>query len=205
MCDALLLMCNWSTLARKNGQLLLMHRPTIAHAPTNYCSCTDRAIIGRLPSNYLSVTDQLLLTHRQLLLTHRPTIAHALTEQLLVGYRAIIGWLPTNYWSHHGQYIIPHHVITTIGHTYDLWPSTGRIIFWVWSIGRLHDSFEFHSLGSWLYFRPHKVNFFVLCIKFYIKSSPKSIKMVKILRGSEKDPKIRMVATRRNLFLRSKK
>jgi hypothetical protein len=74
-----------------------MHRPTTAHAPTNYCSCTDRAIIGRLPSNCWSVTDQLLLTQRQLLLTHRPTIAHALTEQLLVGYRAIIGRLPTNY------------------------------------------------------------------------------------------------------------
>jgi hypothetical protein len=48
---------------------LLMHRPTIAHAPTNYCSCTDRAIIGRLPSNHWSVTEQLLVGYP-------PTIDH---------------------------------------------------------------------------------------------------------------------------------
>jgi hypothetical protein len=34
MYDALLLICNRSILARKDNQLLLMHRPTISHAPT---------------------------------------------------------------------------------------------------------------------------------------------------------------------------
>jgi hypothetical protein len=141
MCDALLLMCNWCTLARKNGQLLLMHRPTIAHAPTNYCSCTDRAIIGRLPSNYWSVTDQLLLTHRQLLPTHRPTIAHALTEQLLVGYRAIIGRLPTNYCSrtanycsHTDQLLLMHwqSIIGRLPSNY--WSVTHQLLITSWAI-----------------------------------------------------------------------
>jgi hypothetical protein len=39
-------------LARKNGQLLLMHRPTIAHALTEQLLVGYRATIGRLPTNY---------------------------------------------------------------------------------------------------------------------------------------------------------
>jgi hypothetical protein len=35
-------------------------------------------------------------------------------------------------------------------------------------------------------FRPHKVYFFELCIKFYIKSSPKTLKLVNFSRESEK-------------------
>jgi hypothetical protein len=34
--------------------------------------------------------------------------------------------------------------------------------------------------------RPHKVYFFELCLKFYIKSSPKTLKLVYISRESEK-------------------
>jgi hypothetical protein len=37
-----------------------------------------------------------------------------------------------------------------------------------------------------LHFRPHKVYFFELSIKFNIKSSPKTLKLVNISRESEK-------------------
>jgi hypothetical protein len=38
-------------------------------------------------------------------------------------------------------------------------------------------------------FRPHKVYFFELSIKFYIKSSPKTLKLVNFSDGSEKGAK----------------
>jgi hypothetical protein len=65
----------------------------------------------------------------------------------------------------------------------------------------------FRFLGShdlWLHFRPHKVYFFERSMKFYIKSSPKTLKLVNFYMEVKKEPKIRMAATRRNLFLRSK-
>jgi hypothetical protein len=98
MCDALLLMCNWSTLARKNGQLLLMHRPTIAHAPTNYCSRTDQLLLMHWQSNYWSVT-----------------------QQLLVGYPSNIDHIMSNNTASRNTYYWSY-----------IWPSTGRIIFWVY-------------------------------------------------------------------------
>jgi hypothetical protein len=72
-------------------QLLVGYRPTIAHAPptiahapTNYCSCTDRAIIGRLPSNYWSVTHQLLITSWAIIPHHViPTIGHTYDYDLV--------------------------------------------------------------------------------------------------------------------------
>jgi hypothetical protein len=45
------------------------------------------------------------------------------------------------------------------------------------------------SHDSRLHFRPHKVNFLELSIKFYIKSSPKTLKLVNISRESEKGAK----------------
>jgi hypothetical protein len=51
---------------------------------------------------------------------------------------------------------------------------------------------KFRILGSHesrLHFRPHKVYFFELSIKFYIKSSPKTIKLVNFSQGSEKGAK----------------
>jgi hypothetical protein len=61
------------------------------------------------------------------------------------------------------------------------------------------------SKGFRLDFRPHKVYFFELSIKFYIKSSPKTSKLVIFHLKAKKEPQIRMGATRRNLFLRSYK
>jgi hypothetical protein len=40
-----------------------------------------------------------------------------------------------------------------------------------------------------LHYRPHKVYFFELSIKFYIKSSPKTLKLVNFPHGSEKGAK----------------
>jgi hypothetical protein len=71
----------------------------------------------------------------------------------------------------------------------------------------LKNLYLFRFLGShdlWLHFRPNKVYFFELSIKFYIKSSPKTLKLVNVSHGSEKGAKNRIGATRRNLFLRSK-
>jgi hypothetical protein len=71
---------------------------------------------------------------------------------------------------------------------------------------KIHDS-QIPFLGSngfRLDFRPHKVNFFELSVKFYIKSSPKTLKLVKISREREKGAIIRMGATPRNLFPKSK-
>jgi hypothetical protein len=66
MCDALLLMCNCSTLAGKNDQLLLMHRPTIAHA------LTEQLLVG-----YRAIMDQLLITSWAIMPHHViPTIGH---------------------------------------------------------------------------------------------------------------------------------
>jgi hypothetical protein len=49
---------------------------------------------------------------------------------------------------------------------------------------------------------PRKYNFFELKIKFYIKSSSKTSKLLNTSRDSdEKESKICMKATRRNLFL----
>jgi hypothetical protein len=78
------------------------------------CSCvTDLLLLGKT-TNYCSCTDQLLRMHR-------PTIAHALTEQLLVGYRPtidhIMGYNAASRKTYYCSYI---------------WPSTGRIIFWVY-------------------------------------------------------------------------
>jgi hypothetical protein len=47
----------------------------------------------------------------------------------------------------------------------------------------------FGPKGFWLDFRPHKVYFFELNIKFYIKSSTKTLKLVNISRESEKGAK----------------
>jgi hypothetical protein len=90
------------TLAGKNDQLLLMHRPTIAHA-------LSWAIIGRLPSNYWSITDQLLISS----------------------------------WA-----IMPHHVIPNYW-SY-IWPSTGRIIFWVWVLRNLNEWYRYWFIEDYL-------------------------------------------------------
>jgi hypothetical protein len=50
----------------------------------------------------------------------------------------------------------------------------------------------FRFLGShdlWLHFRPHNVYFFELSIKFYIKSSRKTLKLVNFSYGCEKGAK----------------
>jgi hypothetical protein len=61
-----------------------------------------------------------------------------------------------------------------------------------------HDLQKFHDLqiptfglsyGFQLDFRPHKVYFFELNIKFYIKSSTKTLKLINISSGSEKEAK----------------
>jgi hypothetical protein len=68
---------------------------------------------------------------------------------------------------------------------------------------KIHDS-QIPFLGSngfRLDLRPHKVYFFELSVKFYIKSSPIILKLVVDVK---KEPKIRMGATRRNLFPKSK-
>jgi hypothetical protein len=56
------------------------------------------------------------------------------------------------------------------------------------------------SHGFQLDFRLHKVcNIFELNIKFYIKSSPKTLKLDNISREIEKGAKTRMAATRKDL------
>jgi hypothetical protein len=62
---------------------------------------------------------------------------------------------------------------------------------------RSHDLYKIHdqqipflgSKGFQLNFSPHKVYFFELNIKFYIKSRPKTLKLVNISRESEKEAK----------------
>jgi hypothetical protein len=51
---------------------------------------------------------------------------------------------------------------------------------------------------------PMKYTVFEVSIKFYIKSSPKILKLEIFHMEVKKEPKKRMAATRRNLFLRSK-
>jgi hypothetical protein len=53
-------------------------------------------------------------------------------------------------------------------------------------------------------FRLDKVYFFELITNFYIKSSPKTLKLVNISRGSQKGAKILIEATRWNFFLDQK-
>jgi hypothetical protein len=62
---------------------------------------------------------------------------------------------------------------------------------------RSHELKKFHdkqipflgSNGFRLDLRPYKVYFFELSVKFYFKSSPKTLKLLNISRGSEKGAK----------------
>jgi hypothetical protein len=92
----------------------------------NYCSCTDQLLLMHRPTIAHALTEQLLLTHRQQLLTHRPTIAHALAEQLLVGYPPTIDHIMGNNTASRNTYYW--------SYTSYIWPSTDRIIFWVYVI-----------------------------------------------------------------------
>jgi hypothetical protein len=58
------------------------------------------------------------------------------------------------------------------------------------------------SHGFRLDLKPHKIYFFELSTKFYIKSSPKTSKLAIFHLKVKKEQKIRMGATRQNFFLR---
>jgi hypothetical protein len=101
-------------------QLLLMHRPTIAHALTEQLLVGYRAIIGRLPTNYCSRTANYCSHTDQLLLMHWQSNYWSVTEQLLVGYPPTIDHIMGNNTASRNTYYWSY-----------IWPSTGRIIFWV--------------------------------------------------------------------------
>jgi hypothetical protein len=66
------------------------------------------------------------------------------------------------------------------------------------------DKFRFWASKAFDWTLDPIVYFFELSIKFYIKSSPKTSKLAIFYLKKKKEPKIRMGATRQNLFLRSK-